>query len=122
MPATYDRVLIFPTQPMLKYLQTADLDKFRTVDRLCVAATRARHGVLEGQPGVQQALGVGHTPSLVPVSSLGDGVERRSSMHFNHDATIPGSLKATWRVTDVGRHRGGHGVGDVYEATARAVW
>ncbi|MGV9976492.1 UvrD-helicase domain-containing protein [Micromonospora wenchangensis] len=41
--STFDRVLIFPTQPMLKYLRTADLSTLRAPDRLYVAVTRARH-------------------------------------------------------------------------------
>ncbi|MFI7434260.1 UvrD-helicase domain-containing protein [Micromonospora haikouensis] len=43
--STFDRVLIFPTQPMLKYLRTADLAALRAFDRLYVAVTRARHSV-----------------------------------------------------------------------------
>ncbi|GAA4260030.1 UvrD-helicase domain-containing protein [Dactylosporangium darangshiense] len=43
--STYDRVLIFPTQPMLKYLKTADLSALKAPDRLYVAVTRARHSV-----------------------------------------------------------------------------
>jgi DNA helicase-2/ATP-dependent DNA helicase PcrA len=43
--STYDRVLIFPTQPMLKYLRTADLSFLKAPDRLYVAVTRARQSV-----------------------------------------------------------------------------
>jgi DNA helicase-2/ATP-dependent DNA helicase PcrA len=43
--STYDRVLIFPTRPMLNYLRTADLAALRAPDRLYVAVTRARHSV-----------------------------------------------------------------------------
>ena len=43
--STYDRVLIFPTKPMLKYLMTADLSALRAVDRLYVAVTRAKYSV-----------------------------------------------------------------------------
>jgi DNA helicase-2/ATP-dependent DNA helicase PcrA len=43
--STFDRVLIFPTQPMLKYLKTASLSALRAPDRLYVAVTRARHSV-----------------------------------------------------------------------------
>lgn len=43
--STYDRVLIFPTQPMLNYLRTADLSALKAPDRLYVAVTRARHSV-----------------------------------------------------------------------------
>ncbi|MGI5213418.1 UvrD-helicase domain-containing protein [Plantactinospora sp. CA-290183] len=43
--STYDRVLIFPTQPMRKYLKTADLAALRAPDRLYVAVTRAKHSV-----------------------------------------------------------------------------
>lgn len=42
---TYDRVLIFPTQPILKYLKTADLSGLKEPDKLYVAVTRARHSV-----------------------------------------------------------------------------
>lgn len=43
--STFDRVLIFPTQPMLKYLKTADASALKAPDRLYVAVTRARHSV-----------------------------------------------------------------------------
>jgi len=42
---TYDRVLIFPTNPMKKYLQTKDLSKAGDIAKLYVAVTRARHSV-----------------------------------------------------------------------------
>ncbi|MEU7609411.1 UvrD-helicase domain-containing protein [Micromonospora sp. NPDC049204] len=43
--STYDRVLIFPTKPMLSYLRTADHSALKAPDRLYVAVTRARHSV-----------------------------------------------------------------------------
>ncbi|GAA2351814.1 hypothetical protein [Dactylosporangium salmoneum] len=43
--STYDRVLIFPTKPMLAYLRTADPNPLKAPDRLYVAVTRARHSV-----------------------------------------------------------------------------
>lgn len=43
--STYGRVLIFPTNPMLKYLASKDLKVVGSKDRLYVAVTRARHSV-----------------------------------------------------------------------------
>jgi len=43
--STYDRVLIFPTKPMVDYLRTADPRPLKAPDRLYVAVTRARHSV-----------------------------------------------------------------------------
>lgn len=43
--STYDRVLIFPTKPMLEYLKTNDLTKLPSRHRLYVAVTRARFSV-----------------------------------------------------------------------------
>jgi len=42
---TYDRVLIFPTKPMLEYLETRDLSKAGDKTKLYVAVTRARYSV-----------------------------------------------------------------------------
>lgn len=42
---TFDRVLVYPTQPMLKYLRTADPRDAGERERLYVAATRARYSV-----------------------------------------------------------------------------
>jgi len=42
---TYDRVLIFPTKPMTKYLETKDVSKAGDRHKLYVAVTRARHSV-----------------------------------------------------------------------------
>jgi len=42
---TFDRVLIYPTQPMLKYLKTKKPDDAGSKERLYVATTRARHSV-----------------------------------------------------------------------------
>lgn len=42
----FDRVLIFPTSPIRKYLQTGDLDHVaKSKEKLHVAVTRARHSV-----------------------------------------------------------------------------
>ena len=43
--STYDRVLIFPTKPMLAYLESRDLAKFKSREELYVAVTRARYSV-----------------------------------------------------------------------------
>lgn len=42
---TYDRVLIFPTEPMRKYLSSNDLSKVKSKDKFYVAVTRARYSV-----------------------------------------------------------------------------
>ena len=49
--ATYDRVLIFPTGPMHKYLSSKNLSVVGSKDRLYVAVTRARHSVAFVVPG-----------------------------------------------------------------------
>jgi hypothetical protein len=43
--ATYDRVLIFPTEPIRRYLLSKNLSVLTSKDRLYVAVTRARHSV-----------------------------------------------------------------------------
>lgn len=43
--ATFDRVLIFPTKAMLKYLRTADINDTGGRDHFYVAATRAKFSV-----------------------------------------------------------------------------
>lgn len=43
--STYDRVLIFPTKPMLKYLENRDPAVLKKPEALYVAVTRARHSV-----------------------------------------------------------------------------
>lgn len=43
--STYPRVLIFPTKPILTYLEDGDASKLKAPERLYVAATRARHSV-----------------------------------------------------------------------------
>jgi hypothetical protein len=43
--STYDRVLIFPTQPMLQYMKSGDPAGLRAPEHLYVAVTRARHSV-----------------------------------------------------------------------------
>jgi DNA helicase II / ATP-dependent DNA helicase PcrA len=42
---TFDRVLVFPTKPMLTYLQDKDPTKLKAPERLYVAVTRARFSV-----------------------------------------------------------------------------
>jgi len=42
---TYDRVLIYPTKPMLEYLKTKDLSKAGDKSKFYVAITRAKHSV-----------------------------------------------------------------------------
>ena len=42
---TYNRVLIFPTTPMLDYLKTEDISKAGDKSKLYVAVTRAKHSV-----------------------------------------------------------------------------
>jgi hypothetical protein len=43
--STFDRVLIFPTKPMLRYIKTTDPSVLKAPERLYVAVTRARHSV-----------------------------------------------------------------------------
>lgn len=43
--STFDRVLIFPTQPMLRFLRTRDASGLRAPESLYVAVTRARFSV-----------------------------------------------------------------------------
>jgi DNA helicase II / ATP-dependent DNA helicase PcrA len=43
--STFDRVLIFPTKPMLKYIKSKDLAALPAPERLYVAVTRARYSV-----------------------------------------------------------------------------
>jgi hypothetical protein len=43
--STFDRVLIFPTQPMREYLADRDPSRLKAPERLYVAVTRARHSV-----------------------------------------------------------------------------
>jgi DNA helicase II / ATP-dependent DNA helicase PcrA len=42
---TFERVLIFPTQPMLKYLKSGNLAVLNSLEALYVAVTRARYSV-----------------------------------------------------------------------------
>lgn len=44
--STFDRVLIFPTKTMLKYVKDRNLAAFASKDRLYVAVTRARHSAV----------------------------------------------------------------------------
>lgn len=43
--STFDRVMIFPTKPILKYLEDRDEAKLKAPERLYVAVTRARYSV-----------------------------------------------------------------------------
>jgi DNA helicase-2/ATP-dependent DNA helicase PcrA len=43
--STFDRVMIFPTKPMLKYFDDGDCTKLKAPERLYVAVTRARFSV-----------------------------------------------------------------------------
>ena len=43
--STFDRVMIFPTKPMLNYLEDEDLTKLKARERLYVAVTRAKFSV-----------------------------------------------------------------------------
>ncbi len=43
--STYDRVLLFPTKPMLSFLEHGDPSKLKAPERLYVAVTRARFSV-----------------------------------------------------------------------------
>ncbi len=43
--STFDRVLLFPTKPMLEYLKHRDASKLKAPDRFYVAVTRARFSV-----------------------------------------------------------------------------
>ena len=43
--STFDRVMIFPTKPMLKYLEDGDERKLKAPERLYIAVTRARFSV-----------------------------------------------------------------------------
>lgn len=43
--STHDRVVIFPTKPMLTYLKNGDFTKLRAPEKLYVAVTRARYSV-----------------------------------------------------------------------------
>jgi ATP-dependent DNA helicase UvrD/PcrA len=43
--STFDRVLIFPTKPMLQYIKSGDPDALAAREHLYVAVTRARHSV-----------------------------------------------------------------------------
>jgi DNA helicase II / ATP-dependent DNA helicase PcrA len=43
--STFDRVLIFPTKPMLTYIKSGDPTILASRERLYVAVTRARYSV-----------------------------------------------------------------------------
>ena len=43
--STHDRIIIFPTKPMLTYLEDGDASKLRAPEKLYVAVTRARFSV-----------------------------------------------------------------------------
>jgi len=42
---TYERVLIFPTKPMLDYLARSDISKLKDRSKFYVAVTRAKYSV-----------------------------------------------------------------------------
>ena len=42
---THDRIIIFPTKPMLGYLEDGDASKLKSPEKLYVAVTRARFSV-----------------------------------------------------------------------------
>lgn len=42
---TYERVVIFPTKPMLAYINTSDISKAGDISKLYVAVTRAKYSV-----------------------------------------------------------------------------
>lgn len=48
---TFDRVLVFPTRPMLQYLRDRDSTKLKAPEKLYVAVTRARFSVAFVVPG-----------------------------------------------------------------------
>lgn len=48
---SFDRVLLFPTKPMLKYFDHGDPSKLKAPERLYVAVTRARYSVAIVIPG-----------------------------------------------------------------------
>ena len=49
--STFDRVLIFPTNPMRQFLDDGDASKLKAPERLYVAVTRARYSVAFVVPG-----------------------------------------------------------------------
>ena len=51
--STFDRVIIFPTKPMLQFLKDRDSHKLKSPERLYVAVTRARFSVAFAVPVVQ---------------------------------------------------------------------
>jgi hypothetical protein len=51
--STFDRVMIFPTEPMLKYLKDRDATKLKAPERLYVAVTRAKFSVAFVVPNPQ---------------------------------------------------------------------
>lgn len=55
---TYDRVLVFPTKPMVDYLRSADVSKAGDKSRLYVAVTRARYSACFVLDDCQNALGI----------------------------------------------------------------
>ena len=57
--STYERVLIFPTSPMLKYLRHRDPSQLKAPERLHVAVTRAKHTVAFVMPDWASSLLLG---------------------------------------------------------------
>jgi len=51
--STFDRVMIFPTKPMLQYLKDRDPEKLKSPEKLYVAVTRARFSVAFVVPNAQ---------------------------------------------------------------------
>lgn len=49
--STFDRVLLFPTKPILQYLKNGDETKLKAPERLYVAVTRAKYSVAIVVPG-----------------------------------------------------------------------
>lgn len=49
--STFERVLVIPTQPMLRYLRSGDLSHINSPYKLYIAVTRAMHSVAFAVPG-----------------------------------------------------------------------
>jgi DNA helicase-2/ATP-dependent DNA helicase PcrA len=52
---TFDRVVIFPTKPMLRYLEDRDETKLKAPEKLYVAVTRAKYSVAFVVPSVKSS-------------------------------------------------------------------
>lgn len=53
--STFDRIIVFPTKPMLQYLKDRDPSKLKAPERLYVAVTRARFSVAFVIPSSQSS-------------------------------------------------------------------